>query len=293
LFQHVGHLRGAGDRHDEGALRQQPGKRDLAGRGRLAPAPDPGELDQAEIAGKVVRREPRLDPADVAFGEACLGVDGAGQEADAERAPRHEADAEFLADPEHLRLRSAPEHGILALDGRDGQLGMRPAQRLEPHLAKAPVQHLALGLEVLDRTRHVLDRHGGIDSVLVEEVDTIGAKALQHALHRRLDVVGPADEAGAARAGFQIDVPAELRGDHDLVAERLDRLAEDALHLVRSVGLRRVEEGDAPLEGHADDVVHLRARRHRPLVGAAHVLHPEADGRDLQRAEHPARRHDR
>ena len=49
-------------------------------------------------------------PADVAWGEARLGVDGAGQETHAERAPGHEADAQFLAERDNLS--SGPRQSI-------------------------------------------------------------------------------------------------------------------------------------------------------------------------------------
>ena len=51
----------------------------------------------------------------------------------------------------------------------------------EPHLGQAPVQNLALRHQVLDRAGDVLDRHLRVDPVLVEEVDAVGPKALEHA----------------------------------------------------------------------------------------------------------------
>ena len=52
----------------------------------------------------------------------------------------------------------------------------------EPHLGQAPVQDLALRHQVLDRAGDVLDRDLGVDAVLVEEIDAVGAEALEHAL---------------------------------------------------------------------------------------------------------------
>jgi hypothetical protein len=78
------------------------------------------------------------------------------------------------------------------------------------------------------------------------------------------------------------------------VAERLHGLAEDALALVRAVGLGGVEERHAPVVGGAEDADHLRAVRHRGLVSAGHVLHADPDARHLERAEPtPARGHGR
>ena len=164
---------------------------------------------------------------------------------------------------------------------------MGAAQRVQPHLGQAPVQDLAFGHQVLHRTGDILDRHLRVDAVLVEEIDAVGAQALQHALDGQLDTVRAADEPRAPLAGLEIDVPAELRGDHHLVAERLHAFAEDPFHLVGAVGLGRVVEGDATVEGRPDDVDHLGPGRDRRLIGAAHVLDAEADAGDLQRAKLP------
>ena len=103
------------------------------------------------------------------------------------------------------------------------------------------MQDLAFGHQVLDRAGDILDRHLRIDPMLVEQVDAVGAQALQHAFDHQLDVIGPAVEAGSALSGLQVDVPAELRGDDDLVAEGRDAFAEDPLDLVRAVGLRGID----------------------------------------------------
>jgi hypothetical protein len=156
------------------------------------------------------------------------------------------------------------------------------AQGVRPHLGQAPVQDLALGLQIVDRTGDGLDRDLRIDPVLVEEVDAVGAKALEHPLDGQLDMSRAAVEPRAALAGLEVDVPAELGRDHDLVSEGRDALAEDALDLVGAVRLGRVEEGDAPLEGVPDDAKHLGSARDGGLVGAAHVLDAEPDAGDLQ-----------
>jgi hypothetical protein len=44
------------------------------------------------------------------------------------------------------------------------------------------------------RARAVLDRHLRINSVLVEDIHTIGAQALQHALDGQLDMIRATDE---------------------------------------------------------------------------------------------------
>ena len=162
---------------------------------------------------------------------------------------------------------------------------MSAAQRVRPYLGQAPVQNLAFGHQVLDRPRDVLDRDLRIDPMLVEEVDVVGPKVLQHPLDGQLDVGRAAVESGATLAGLEVDVPAELGGDHDLVSKGRHALTENALDLMRAVRLGCIEEGDAPVEGGPDDVDHLGSVRDRRLVGAAHVLDAEPDAGDLQRAQ--------
>ena len=62
-------------------------------------------------------------------------------------------------------------------------------------------------------------------------------KALEHALDGRHDVAGLAVQPRASLAGLLIDVPAELGGDHDLVAERGNTFAQDSFDLMWAIGL--------------------------------------------------------
>ena len=85
------------------------------------------------------------------------------------------------------------------------------------------------------------------------------------------------------RARLEIDVPAELGGDHDLVAERRHAFAEDAFDLVRTVSLGRVEEGDAAVERGPDDVEHLG-----PAAGSSSDRCGSCSGRRARRWRPPA-----
>ena len=69
-------------------------------------------------------------------------------------------------------------------------------------------------------------------------------------LDRLRAAVGP-----VAPAVFQVE--AELRRDHDLVADGLERLAHELLVRERPVHLRGVEEGDAAFDRGADQGDHL------------------------------------
>ena len=70
--------------------------------------------------------------------------------------------------------------------------GVGPAHRLGGRLAEADVQHLALFHQLGHRADGFLDRDVGIDPVLVEEVDVVGAESLERPLDRAADVGGRA-----------------------------------------------------------------------------------------------------
>jgi len=57
------------------------------------------------------------------------------------------------------------------------------------------VLHLSRSDQVLDRSRDVLDRHLGVDAVLVEQVDGVDSEPLERAVHGLADVLGVAGEA--------------------------------------------------------------------------------------------------
>src|SRR5271166_820582 len=97
-------------------------------------------------------------------------------------------------------------------------------------------------------------------------------------------MLGPAVEAGIAHAGLGINVPAELGGDHHLVADRLQRFAHQHFVGPGAVGLRRVEEGDAKVVCPANDGDRLLPVR-RSAVNGGEAHRPEPEFGDGQRAE--------
>ena len=115
-----------------------------------------------------------------------------------------------------------------------------------PGFGQAEMLHLAFRDQLPDRAGHILDRHVGIDPVLVEQIDDFDAEPLQR---------GVGNSRGYARAGCScpalavLDAEAELGGDHHLVADRPQRLADNLLIGEGTVDLGRVEEGHAPIDG--------------------------------------------
>ena len=119
-----------------------------------------------------------------------------------------------------------------------------------PGLGQAEVFDLALPDQILDGSRDVLDRHVRIDTVLIEQVDAIGAQPFQRRIGDLPDMLRPAVHAKVRDR--RAECVAELGRDHDLVAERSEGFAHEFLVPVRAIGLGGVEECDAALDRRSD-----------------------------------------
>ena len=145
----------------------------------------------------------------------------ASQKSRTERAERDEPDAKLFQVGRHRVFGFSPPEGILALQGRDRLHGMSFADRIDTRLRRAKMLCLTLDNQLLYSPCNILDRHIGIDAMLVEEVDVVSTKPLQASLGCSFDVVRPAVCTRSAFASFRIDVEAELRRDHNLFADGL------------------------------------------------------------------------
>src|SRR5271165_1531356 len=201
------------------------------------------EIDQGEVRLARRLREARHDVAEVVLRERGLVVDRARQEALSERAEGHEADSQLFERRKDLVLRLAPPQRVLALQGRDRLNGVGAADGLHAGLRKPKKSYLALGDEVANGPGNLLDRDVAVDPVLIEEIDVVRSEPLERSLRDGADVLGAAVGTGPARFAEV----AEFGGDHDLVAHRRKRLADNLLVGVGTVGLGRIEEGDAEL----------------------------------------------
>ena len=108
------------------------------------------------------------DVAEVRLVKRRVLVDLAGEEAFAERAERDEADAELLERRHDLRLGLSPPQRVLALQRRDRLDRVGATDRLDTGFGQTEVPDLAFADQLLDGAGDVLDRHFGIDAVLVE-----------------------------------------------------------------------------------------------------------------------------
>ena len=182
---------------------------------------------------------------------------------------------------QHLLLGTPPPQRVLALDGGHRLHGMGAADRPGGSLRHPEVLHLAGLDEVLDCAGDVFDGHVRVDSVLVVEVDDLDAEPLQRAVDDVLDGLGTTGDPPTRLTFLRVDVPAELRGDHDLVAVGREGLTDELLVVIGAVDLRSVEEGDTEVHCGPEQRDHLLPVG--PVaVATAHAHAAEPDGRDVQ-----------
>ena len=190
-------LRGAWDRNNPRLLRKQPGERDLS-RCRLLPFCDAAEqINQGLIRLESLRREARESAAEVGAVESRVFVDLAREEALAQRAVGHEANAEFLEGRNHFLLRGSRPQRVFALESSERLDGVCATDRLRSRFRKAEVLDLTLLDQVLHSAGDVFDRHVRVNPVLIEQVDDIDLEPLERALDGLLDMLWPAVQARA------------------------------------------------------------------------------------------------
>ena len=277
----------ARDRDEVVALREHPREGQLRGRDALLLGDLRDLGGQLQVGVQVLAGEARAAAAEVLLVELVGRLEAAREEAAPERRVGDEADPELAAGGQHPGLGVAGPQRVLGLHGGDGVDGVRAADGLRRRLAEPEVEHLARLHELGHRADGLLDRHVGIDAVLVVEVDVVGAEPLQRAVDRAAHVLGRAVERADGRevAGprRRLDAPRELGGEDVLVAVALDRPPDELLVGHRPVELGRVEEVDPELQRALD------RRDGLALVGRAvegrHPHAPQAEGGDLERSE--------
>ena len=192
-----------------------------------------------------------------------------------ERRERRHPDAQLLAGRQDPVLDEPHEEGVRRLLPAQWRPPVRRrglVQRAEvvlgghrrphgPGLARADqgVQALGQGIAI-DRRRHAMHE---------EDLHVVGAEAGEAGVERALQRRGREVRGGGGGV-----VVAVLGRDRHLVAARGDGLADDLLRLAVGVGRRRVERGDAMVEGPADDRDALVVVRVSP-VAEGHGSQPQ------------------
>ena len=116
-----------------------------------------------------------------------------------ERRPRDERRPFPLARREH-GLGIALGEAEPVLDGRDGHDRPRPLELRRVDVRDGREPDLPLGTQLGERSERVLERHGRVDGVEIEEVDPLEPEPAQARLARRAQVLRPPVGAPALRA---------------------------------------------------------------------------------------------
>ena len=151
-------------------------------------------------------------------------------------------------------------------------------------LPKAERPHLAFAHQFGHGADRVLDRHVGIDAVLVVEVDDIDIEPLQRGFGHRLDVLGAAVDAGHARACLSLPrkiLKPNLVAIVTLVAHRLQRLAEQDFVRQRGHRLRPCRRRSRRSRRRGASVA-IDSASSLAAIGEAHAHAAEADGGDVE-----------
>jgi hypothetical protein len=109
---------------------------------------------------------------------------------------------------------------------------------------------LAFGDQLLDRARNVLDGHSRINTMLIEQVDAVGAQSLKRRLHDFADMLRAAVEPD--QCTLIIELESEFGRNDQLISDQIDRLTDQQFVRERSVAFGCIEKRHAELEGAAN-----------------------------------------
>lgn len=259
---------------------------DRRGDRRLVQQPGQGQITGfvAELLGEVLVRAELLAVLLQALGQeiavAALPVTllahRAAEQTRSQRAPRDHADAKRLRGRQNLQLDLAGEQVVVRLFADQAEevalrgLGLRDREMPAGEVGGAEVQHLALGDKGFTRLPQFFPRRVAVDVVELVQIHVVGLQAAQRRVDRAADVQG----GKLALVGPVTHGAVQLGGDDralaaDAVAGEpgADDLLGAALAGGAAVGVGRVEEVDALVEGVVHDVVGGR------LVGLGAEVH--------------------
>ncbi len=127
-------------------------------------------------------------------------------------------------------------HFVRAADGARGSLG------------QSEVADFSGAHQLGHRAHCFFDGHGGIDAVLVIQVNSFHAQALQTVVAARADVFWSAVDTAHRGISFASN-DAEFRGEKSLVAQAANGFADQDFVVTEAVDIRRIKKGDAEFGG--------------------------------------------
>ena len=165
------------------------------------------------------------------------------------------------------------------MESGDRSDGVGAADGFDAGFGEAEVFYLALLNEVFYGAGDVFDGDGGVDTVLVKEVDGFNIEAFERGFGDAFDAIGVAGEAGLF-AVF-IEGEAELGGDDDPVLDGGEGFADEGFVEEGAVDFSGVEEGNAEIDGGVDEFDHFGFVG-GGAVAKTHAHAAEAEGGDFE-----------
>src|SRR4051812_6141908 len=163
----------ARDRYDVRALVQQPRESNLTGGRAFASGELAYDRGRPHVRIEILALVPRIAAAEVALGIFLGAPNGSREKATAERCEWNESDLQLTKQWNDAWLEIPLPKRVLALKRRDGMHRVRPTNRLLTRLGETEEAHFPVAHEVRHRAHDFLDWDGGIDAMLVEEIDVV------------------------------------------------------------------------------------------------------------------------
>src|SRR5436190_8544077 len=116
--------------------------------------------------------------------------------------------------------------------------------------------HLAFVNQFLHRTSYIFDRHFGINTVLIEQINNVRPESFQRSFSNFLDVLWTAVHTDGPTT-LRIEFKSKLRGDHHLLAKRSEAFAHEFLVRERAINFGGIEKCDAAFHSRAKQRDHL------------------------------------
>src|ERR1700677_2519835 len=114
---------------------------------------------------------------------------------------------------------------------------MCPADGFLARLGEAKIAYFASLHQFSHRSRNILNRHIGINPVLIKEVDVVGLQAPQRLLDHLADMCGTAIWSLVLSV---LEAKPELGSNHRLLASSLERAPEKLFIHERAIDLSRI-----------------------------------------------------
>ncbi len=222
--------------------------------------------DRCQVLGEAGLLELRVGLAQVVAIEAGLGVHPSGKQAAAQRSVGQHDDAVTLGVGQHVGVDGALEQVVGWLHAGQRSELAEPVHLFRRIVAHADGEDLAVAAQALQFAGGFLVRHQRVRPVNLVQVDTIGLQPPQRVLDLPADACGGGVAVDARVAPLQ----RRLGGDHRLVAQALQGLADDLFGMAEAIDRRGVDQVD-PGFHRTPDGFHRRR-----VVSAA--PHPAADG---------------